>query len=165
MKLLVMSNSLQPHWLQHTRFPCPSPTSRACSNSRPLSQWCNPSILCSVTHSPPAFNLSQSQGLFKWVLRIRCSKCWSFSFSLSTFNGYSGLISFRIDWFHLLAAQGTRNSFLQHHSRKASILRPSTFFMIQLSHSYIHSFIHTYYWKNHSFDWRDICWQSNVCAF
>ena len=69
------------------------------------------------------------------ILHIRCPKYWSFS--ISTFNEYSGLISFRIDWFHLLAAQGTLKSFLQHHSSKASILWRSAFFMVQLSYSYM----------------------------
>ena len=88
--------------------------------------------------SPPAFNLSQYQGLFQWVcLHIRCPKYWSFSFSISPSNAYSGLISFRIDWFDLLAVQGTLKSLLQHHSSKASILWCLTFFMVQLSHPYM----------------------------
>ena len=65
------------------------------------------------------------------------SKYWSFSFSISPSNEYSGLISIRIDWFHLLAAQGTLKSLLQHHSSKASILRLSAFFVVQLSHPYM----------------------------
>ena len=68
---------------------------------------------------------------------IRCPKYWSFSFNISPSNEYSGLISFRIDWFDLLAVQGTLKSFLQHHSSKASILRCSAFFMVQLSHPYV----------------------------
>ena len=88
--------------------------------------------------SPPAFNLSQHQGLFQWsALPIRCSKYWSFSFSLSSPNEYSGLISFTIDWLDLLAVQGTLKNLLQHHSSKASILQCSAFFMVQLSHPYI----------------------------
>ena len=71
------------------------------------------------------------------VLRIRWPKYWSFSTSISPSNGYSGLISFRMDWFDLLAVQGTFKSLLQHHSSKASILRCSAFFMIQLSHPYM----------------------------
>ena len=71
------------------------------------------------------------------VLRIRWPKYWSFSFSISPSNEYSGLISFRIDWFHLLAVQGTLKSLLQHHSSKASILRRSAFFTVQLSHPYM----------------------------
>ena len=68
------------------------------------------------------------------VLPIRWQKCWSFSFSISPSNEYSGLISFRMDWLDLLAVQGTLKSLLQHHSSKASILRPSAFFTVQLSH-------------------------------
>ena len=63
----VVSNSLQPHGLQHSRPPCPSPAPRAGSNSCPLSQWCHPTISSSVVPSPPAFSLSQHQGLFQWV--------------------------------------------------------------------------------------------------
>ena len=82
------------------------------------------------------------------VHRIRGPKYWSFSFSIGPSNEYSGLISFRIDWFDLLAAQGTLKSLLQHHSSKAPILRHSAFFTVQLSLDY---FVHDY-WKNHSFD-------------
>ena len=71
------------------------------------------------------------------ALRIRWPKYWSFSFSISSSHEYSGLISFRIDWFDLLAVQGTLKSLLQHHSSKASILQCSAFFMVQLSHSYM----------------------------
>ena len=71
------------------------------------------------------------------VLRIRWPKYWSFNFSTSPSNEYSGLISFRIDWFDLLAVQGTLKSLLQHPSSKASILRHSAFFMVQLSHPYM----------------------------
>ena len=71
------------------------------------------------------------------VLCIRWSKCWSFSFSISPFNEYSGFISLRIDWFDLLAVQETIKSLLQHHSPKASILRHSSFFVVQLSHLYM----------------------------
>ena len=71
------------------------------------------------------------------VLHVRWPKYWSFSFSITPCNEYSGLISFRIDWFGLLAAQGTLKSFLQHHNTKASILCRSAFFMVQLSHPYM----------------------------
>ena len=70
------------------------------------------------------------------VLCIRCSEYWCFSFNNSPSNEYSGLISFRIDWFDLLAVQGTLKSLLQHHNSKASILQHSAFFMVQLSHLY-----------------------------
>ena len=71
------------------------------------------------------------------VLPIRWPKCWSFSFSISPSNEYSELISFRLDWLDLLAVQGSLKSLLQHHSSKASILRCSAFFMVQLLHPYI----------------------------
>ena len=71
------------------------------------------------------------------ALHIRWPKCWSFSFTISTSNKYSGLISFRIDWFDLLAVQGILKSLLQHHNLKASVLRRSAFFMVQLSHLYM----------------------------
>ena len=71
------------------------------------------------------------------ALCIRWPKYWSFSFNISPSNEYSGLISFRMDWLHLLAVQGTLKSLLQHHSSKASILQRSAFFMVQLSHSYM----------------------------
>ena len=73
----------------------------------------------------------------KSVLHITWPKYWSFSFSISPSNEYSGLISFRIDWFDLLAAQGTLKNLLQHHSSKASVLRCSPFFIAQLSHPYM----------------------------
>ena len=71
------------------------------------------------------------------VLHIRWPKFWSFSFSISPSNEYSGLISFRVDWLYLLAVQGTLKSLLQHHSSKASVLWCSAFFMVQLSHPYM----------------------------
>ena len=86
---------------------------------------------------PPAFNLSQNQGLSsESFLPIRWPKYWSFSFSISPSNEYSGLVSFRMDWLDLLIVQGTLKS-LQHHSLKASILQCSIFFMVQLSHPYM----------------------------
>ena len=93
------------------------------------------------------------------VLCIRWPKYWSFSFSICPSNEYSVLISFRMDWLDLLAVQGTLKSLLQHHSSKASILHHSAFFRVQPLTS-IHD-----YWKNHSFNYMDLCWQSNVSAF
>jgi len=87
---------------------------------------------------PPAFNFSSIRVFSnESVLRIRWPKYWSFSFNISPSNEYSGLISFRIDWLDLLAVQGTLKSLPQHHSSKASILRPSAFFTVQLSHPYM----------------------------
>ena len=88
--------------------------------------------------SPPTFNPSQHQGLFyESVLCIRWPKYWSFSFSISPPNEYSGLISFRMDWLDLLAVQGSLKSLLQHPSSEASILRHSAFFIVQFSHPYM----------------------------
>ena len=88
--------------------------------------------------SPTALNLSQHQGLFKWVSSLhQVPKYWSFSFSISPSNEYSGLISFRIDRLDLLTVQGTLKSLLQHPSSKASILWRSAFFTVQLSHPYM----------------------------
>ena len=93
----------------------------------------------------PALNLSQHQGFSnESVLHIRWPKYWSFSFSISPTNEHPGLI-FSMDWLDLLTVQGTLKSLLQHHSSKASILRRSAFFIVQLT------FIHDH-WKNHSFD-------------
>ena len=89
--------------------------------------------------SPPALNLSQHQLTHsnESALRIRWPKYWSFSFNISPSNEYSGLISYRMDWLDLLAVQGTLKSLLQHHTSKASILRHSAFFIVQLSHPYM----------------------------
>ena len=88
--------------------------------------------------SPPALNLSQNQGLLnESALHIRWPKYWTFSFNISRSNEHPGLISFRMDWLHLLAVQGTLKSLLQHHSSKASILQCSAFFIVQLSHPYM----------------------------
>ena len=132
----VMSNSLLPHGLQNTRFPCPSPTPRAYSNSCP-SSWCNHLVLCNpLLLLPPTF---PSIRVFSSepILHIRWPNDWSFSFSISSSNEQSRLISFRMDWLDLLAVQGTLKSLLQHHSSKASILQHSAFFIVQLSHPYM----------------------------
>ena len=132
-----MSNSLQPRGLQHVRLPCPSLSPRVCSNSCPLSQWCyltisscHPLLLTSIFPSIRVFSN-------ELALSIRWPKDWSFSFNISYSNEYSGLISFSIDWFDLLAIQRTLESLFQHHSSKASIFRHSVCFMVQLSHLYM----------------------------
>ena len=108
-----VAQSLWSHGLQHARPPCLSLTPRVYTNSCPLSQWCHPTISSSVSSSPPAFNLSQYQGVFhELALHI--------TFSISPSNEYSGLISFRIDCFYLFAVQGTLKSLLQHHNSKTS---------------------------------------------
>ena len=128
----VVSDSLQLHGLQHARLPCPSPAPRVSSNSSTesvmpsshLILYCPLLLLPSVL---PSIRLFSKES----VLRIRWPKYRSFSISLS--NEYSGLISFRIDWFDLLVVHGTQKILLQHQSSKASILWCSGFFMIQLS--------------------------------
>ena len=91
-----------------------------------------------LSPSPPAFNHSQHEGLSSdSVLHIRWPKYWSFNFSISPSNEYSGLISFRMDWLALLSAQGTLKSLLQHHSSKASILQCSAFIIVHLSYPYM----------------------------
>ena len=97
------------------------------------------------------------------TLRIRWPKYWSFSINPS--NEYSELVSFRIGWFDLLAVQGTLKSLLQHHNLKVLILWRSAFFMVQLSHPYLTTGSVHDYWKNHCFDYTDLCWQSDVSAF
>ena len=100
-----------------------------------------PNHLILSSSSPPAFKLSKNQGLFQWDshLHIRWLKYWSFSFSISPSSEYSVLISFRTDWFDLLAVQRTLKSLLQHHTSKASILLHSAIFVVQLSHPYMNT--------------------------
>ena len=94
-------------------------------------------ILCRPLLLLPSVFLSIRVFSSESVLQIRWPKYWSFSFSISPSNEYSGLISFRIEWFDLLAVRGTLKHLLQHHSSKASILRRSAFFTVQLSHAYM----------------------------
>ena len=135
----LVSDSLQLHGLQHSRLPCPSPSPGACSNSCPPSRWCHPTIssLCWPLLLLPSIFPSIRVFSNEPALPIRWPKYWSFSFSISPSNEYSGLISFRIDSFDLLAVQGTLKNLLQHHSSKVSILWHSAFFMVQLSHLYM----------------------------
>ena len=132
-----MSNSLWPHKPQHARPPCPSPTPGVHPNPCPLSHWCHPTISSSVipfSSCPQSFPASIFSN--DSALHIRWPKDWSCSFSISPSNEHPGLISFRMDWLDLLAVQGTLKSLLQHHSSKASTLRCSAFFRVQLSHPY-----------------------------
>ena len=139
----VMSDSAIPWTIAHEAT-LSFTISRVCSNSCPLSQWCHPAI--SSCH--PLLLLPSIFPIIKafsndLALCIRWPKYCSFSVSLVPSNEYSGLISFKIDWFDL-AVQGTLKS-LQHHSSKASMLQHSAFFIVQLSHPHD-------YWKHHSFD-------------
>ena len=133
----VVSNSLRPHGLQHTRLPCLSSTPRAYSNSCPLSWWCPPTILFSVipfSSCPQSFPTSWSFPMSQFFASgIGVPKYWSFSLNISLSNKHSGLISFRMDWMmdkdDLLAVQGTLKSLLQYYSSEASVLQRSAFFI------------------------------------
>ena len=126
----VVSYSLQPHGLQYARLPCPS----VCQSlfrlmSIELMMPSNHLILCCPFLLLPSIFPSIRVFFNESAFRIRWPKYWSFSFRISPSNEFSGLISFRIDWFNL-AVQGTLKSLLQHHSSKASILRHSAFFLV-----------------------------------
>ena len=116
--------------LQHTRLLCLTLSPRVCSNSCPLSQWCyliNASSASTFSFCLQSFPASES--FSKSQLSTRWPKYCSFSFNISPSNEYSGLISFMIDWFDVLAIQGTLKSLLQHHSSKVSVWH-SVFFMV-----------------------------------
>ena len=135
----VVSNCLWPHEPQHIRPPCPSPTPRVHSDSRPSSQWCHPTISSSVipfSSCPQSFSGSfQMSQLF-----AACVQSIGVSASTSVLlmnTSEHQMITFRMDWLDLLAVQGTLKGLLQHHSSKASILRHFAFFIVQLSHPYM----------------------------
>ena len=135
----VVSDSLRPHGLQHTRPPCPSLTPEFAQTHV---HWVGDAIQPShpLSCPSPASNPSQHQGLFQWVSSSHgagVAKYWSFSFSISPSNEHQGLISFGMDWLDLLAVQGTLKSLLQHHSSKASVLQHSALFTVQFSHPYM----------------------------
>ena len=122
----VVSDSLRPHGPQHTRPPCLSPTPRACSNS------CHPTISSSVIPFSSRLQSFTASGSFQMSQLFASG---SQSIGVSASNEHPGLISFRMGWLDLLAVQGTLKSLLHHHSSKASILRRSAFFMVQLTHT------------------------------
>ena len=154
-----MSDSLRSCGLQHARPPFPSPAPEfPQSMSTESVMPSNHLILCHSLLLPPSIFPIIRVISNESVLCIRWPKYWSFSISPS--NEYPGLISFRIDWFDLLAVQGTLKSLLQYHSSKASILRHSAFFILSPYLTSIHD-----YWKNHSFDYMDLSWKSNVSGF
>ena len=131
----IVSDSLQPHGLQNAKLPCPSTAPRACLNSCPSSWWCHPTISSSVapfSFCPQSFPASGSFPMNQFFT----SGAKVLSFSISPSNEHSRLISFRMA--NLISAvQRTLNSLLQHHSSKASILRHSAFFIVQLSCPYM----------------------------
>ena len=142
-------DSLWPHGLQHARLPCPLLTPGACSNSCPLSHWWHPTISSSVvpfSSCPQSFPASGSFQMSQMFVSGGQNIGVSASTSVLPMNtqdlsllGWTGCISFRMDWLYLLAIQGTLKSLLQHHSSKASILLCSAFFILQLSHPYMTS--------------------------
>ena len=123
-----------------------------------VSDAIQPSHLCRPLLFPPSIFPSIRVFSNELVFHIRWPKCWSFSFSISPSNEYSGLISFRMDWLDFLAVQGTLKSLLQHHSSKASSLALSFLYGPALASVYDH-------WKNHSLDYMSLCQQSDVSAF
>ena len=126
------------HGLQHTRPPCPSPTPRIYSNPRPLRRGDATQPPHPLSSPSPAFNLSLHQGLFKWISSLyQVAKVLEFQLQHQFFPWIFRIDFLRIDWFDPLAAQGTLKSLLQHHSSKASVLRCSAFFIVQLSHPYL----------------------------
>ena len=143
----VVSDSLWPHGLQHTRLPLSSINSRSLLKLTSIESVMpsNHLILCHSLLLPsifPSIRVFSSE----LVLRIRCPKFWSFSFNIRPSNEYSGLISFRIDWFDLLAVQGTPKSLLQTPQLK-SVNSSALSFLYSPTLISVHD-----YWKNHSFD-------------
>ena len=139
----------------------PSLTPGVYPNSCPLSRWClsNHLIPCRPLLLLPSIFPSIRVFSNESVLRIWWPKYWSFSFNISPSNEHPGLISFRMDWLDLPRVQGTLKSLFQHHSSKASILRCSAFFIIQLYNPYMTT------GKTIALTRLTLCWQSNVPAF
>ena len=133
-----MSDSFRSHEQHQARSPCLSPTPGFHPNSSPLSRWCHPTVSFSVNPLLlpsvfPSIRVFSNES----ALHIGWPKYGSFSVSISPSNEYSGLISFRNNWFDLFAFQGTLKSLPQHHNSKASVLCFSAFFMTQLSYLYM----------------------------
>ena len=155
-----MSDSLRPYELPHTRLPCPSLSPRYYLNSCPLSRWCHPTISSSVISFSSCFQSFPAIGSFlmSWLFTSGGQSIGASALaSVLPINirdwftlGLSGLIS--------LQSKGLSKSLLPHHSSKASILWHSAFFTVQL-------YIHTWPLEKHSFDYTDLCWQSNISVF
>ena len=146
-----------PHGLQHAQLPCPSPSPRTFSNSCPLSWWCHPTISSSVIPFSSCLHCFPASGSF---LMSQLFISGGPSISISPSNEYSGLIYFGIRWLALLAIQGTLKSLLQDHTQLKSINSS----VLSLHYGPTLISIHDQ-WKNHSFDYTDLCQQSNVSAF
>ena len=158
---LVLSDSLQPHELQHARLPCSSPSHRVCSYSWPLSRWCHPTISSSVVSSLPAFSLSQHQGSFpmSWLFTSGGQSIGaSASATVLAMNIQGSFPLGLTGWISLESKGLSRESSLapQFDGISSSVL--SLFYCTALTS--VHD-----YWKNHSFDYVDLCRQNNVSAF
>ena len=132
-----MSDSLQPHGLPQACLSITNSWSLLKLTSIESVMPSNHLLLCRPLFLPPSIFPTVRIFSKESVLRIRWPKYWSFRFSISPSSEYSGQISFRMDWLDLLAVQGTLTSLLQHHSSKASVLRRSAFFIVQVSHPYM----------------------------
>ena len=155
----VVYISLRLHGLQHDRLPCPSPSPRICSNSCPLNQWFHPTISSYVVLLLPSIFPSIRVFYKESVLPIRWPKYWSFSFSISPSSEYSGLISLGLTG--LISLQSPRDS---QESSLTPQFKSINSLVLSLLYGPTHTSIHDY-WKNHSLDYTDLCWQSNVSAF
>ena len=156
----VVCNSLWRCGLQHARLRCPSLSPRVWPNSCSLNQWGHPATSSSVILFSFCLQFSQHQGFSsESALRITCSKYWSFSFSISPSNEYSGLSSFVTDWLGLLAVQRTLKRLFQPHSSKSSIL-----LVLCLLYGPALTSIPGY-WKYHILEYMDLCQQSDAFAF
>ena len=134
----VVSDSLQPHGLQHSRLSFISPIPRVYSNTCPSNQWCHPTISSSVIPFFSCLHFFPESGSFPWVSSLhQVAKALELQCQCQAFSEHPGLISFRMDWLDLRAVPGTLKSLLQHHSWKASILWHSAFFIVKLSHPYM----------------------------
>ena len=156
----VVSSSLRPHGLQHTRHRCPVISQSwlrfmPIESVMPSSQLIHCRPLFFLPPIPPSIRVFSNES----TLRMRWPKYWSFSFSISPCNEHPALISFRMDWLDLLAVRGTLKSLLQHHSSKASVLWCSAFFMVQLSHPYLTT------GTTIALTRRTFCWQRDISAF
>ena len=153
-------DSSRPQGLQHTRLPCQLPTPGAYSNSCPLHKWFHPTISSYVIPFSSCLQSFPASGSFQLSQFFASgAKVLEFQLHISSFNEYSELISIRIDWFDLLAVQGTLKSLLQHHRSKASVLWHSTFFMAQLSCPYMTA------GKTIALTVQTFGWQSDVSTF
>ena len=159
----VESNSLQLHRLQHIRLPCPSPSARVCSNSCPLSQWChlNHLIPCCPLLLLPSIFLSITVFSSESALCIMWPKYWSFSFSISPFNEYSGSFPSGSTGLISLQSKGLLGIFSR------TTIWKYKFFYVQPSLWPSSHIVHdnVSYGKNRNFDYMDLFWQSDVSAF